>query len=637
MRFPRPLLAIVLALAGCVVLGTGTAQAAGAYTSVADATCTAGLNSGGVDADHTLYMPCGTSSVRIVTASGSSSTVAINSTVAHIAPSPHGEYLYAINETTAFRFHRTPTGSYARDTAFTFQLPSGWAAHGWRICGWGIATDAYGNVYLSNGGWCSGNPQAIIKYRADGTIITQFGDYGDASVGGVGSVPGGFRPNMGLAVTPDGSRIWVADENNQRVQFFQRQRDLTYAFAGMWSGEGTAWYGQVGAIYNVALDAWGYAYVTQTSTHQLWRLDPDGTNPLLVGTGPGVDHTLSVDALGRVYVGEWQRRLDRPAGQQAPATFPTLPAEPQPDVADPTLSGLTAPSETTSASVTLGITATDDIAVADMRLADESGDWGAWQPFQPSLDVNLSAGIGTKVISVEVRDTWGKESNVRSVTIVRKPVPDVTAPTLTVTTPATSTARVISLAISSSDAIGVTHLRIAGDDGNFGAWEAWHGGATTHVADLVAYGTHTFSVQVRDAAYNVSDTANVTVVFAAPPVVVVPIVPVVDTRSVVLGGGASLPVADRIAPVIRAMTVPSRSCSRSILLRIVAADAGGVRFVRVANEHGRYGRWHAYSPKLRQLLSPRAGRKLVTVQVRDRAGNISRAVSRRVLVRSCAH
>jgi hypothetical protein len=83
--------------------------------------------------------------------------------------------------------------------------------------------------------------------------------------------------------------------------------------------------------------------------------------------------------------------------------------------------------------------------------------------------------------------------------------------------------------------------------------------------------------------------------------------------------------------------VPSRSCSRAILLRIVAADAGGVRFVRVANEHGRYGRWHAYSPKLRQLLSPRAGRKLVTVQVRDRAGNISRAVSRRVLVRSCAH
>jgi hypothetical protein len=641
---PSPLRTILLALLALALVPVASASAAGTYSAVSDTTC-AGYDSGGADADHTLYMPCGSTKVRIVTASGSSRLVSINAPVAHIAPSPHGEYLYAINETTASRFNRTATGSYVRDTSFRFELPNGWAEHSYRICGWGIASDAYGNVYISNGGWCEGNPQLIIKYDANGSIITQFGDYGDATPGGVGSMPGAFRPNMGLAVTPDGSRIWVADENNQRVQFFQRQRDLTYAFAGMWSGEGTAWYGQVGAIYNVALDAWGSAYVTQTSTHQVWRLDPDGGHALLVAVGPGVDHTLSVDALGRVYVGEWQRRYDRPAADPVPGSFPVLPPEPQPDVADPVVSDLTAPSETTDASVTLRISASDDIAVADMRLADESGDWGAWRDFQSRIVVDLSAGIGTKAIYVQVRDTWGKESNVRLVTIARKPVPDVTAPTLTVTAPASSTARVVTLAISSSDAIGVTHLRIAGDDGNFGPWESWSGGATSRSADLGSYGTRTFSVQVRDASYNVSDTANVTIVFAPPPVVVVPTLPVVDPTSgqaadvappvVVGGGGVVRRTVDHRAPVIRALVVPTRSCSRIIILRLAARDASGVRLVRIANEDGRYGRWRAFSPRVRQVLSRRLGRKLVTVQVRDAAGTVSRAASRRVLVRRC--
>lgn len=42
---------------------------------------------------------------------------------------------------------------------------------------------------------------------------------------------------------------------------------------------------------------------------------------------------------------------------------------------------------------------------AEMRLRNESGDWGPWQPFQADLPWTLSAGAGEKTVQVELRSS----------------------------------------------------------------------------------------------------------------------------------------------------------------------------------------------------------------------------------------
>lgn len=76
-------------------------------------------------------------------------------------------------------------------------------------------------------------------------------------------------------------------------------------------------------------------------------------------------------------------------------------------------------SETTTAAVSLAITATDVLSgVGQMRFRNDAGTFSAWQPFQGSRSWNLtsnggSAGTGTRTVTVEVRDQAG---NVTSAT-----------------------------------------------------------------------------------------------------------------------------------------------------------------------------------------------------------------------------
>lgn len=61
---------------------------------------------------------------------------------------------------------------------------------------------------------------------------------------------------------------------------------------------------------------------------------------------------------------------------------------------------------------TVNITATDDIGVTQVRLANEDGSWGAWQVGKAAVQHNVSAGKGYKGVFVQVRDASGKESTV---------------------------------------------------------------------------------------------------------------------------------------------------------------------------------------------------------------------------------
>lgn len=654
-RSPRcsTLLGLVMAMAMLLV---PAAPAHANYAAGATTGC-GGYNFGGRDAAGNLYMPC-SGSVRIVGPDGRViRTAAINTAVHAISPSPDGAYLYANSPNGAFRLARGADGTYRRD-GFVFQAPAHYAVNGWKVCGWGIATDAYGKIYISNGGWCQGNPNEILKYAPDGKLITRFGDYGVATKwyacgttncvewNRKGSVPGLFQPAMGIAVTRDGNRVWVADQNNQRVQVFERNEDtVTYGYRTMWSGEGTAFDGQAGAVYGVAVDAWGHGYVAMTTARVIWRLAPDATAPVLVADWRHQlrrPHTLAVDGRGSVWVGEWGVKFDRTTA--TPGPVPVLPPEPKPDAAAPVVAKVTAPGETTAPTVAVSVDATDDIAVTHMRIADESGEWRAWEPFRSSFDHALSHGLGTKVLYVQVRDKVGRESNVQWATTMRRPVPDESDPVVRLAAPATSTTSTISLGIDASDDIGVTHVRFASEQGTFSDWQPWSSGSRTVTHELTAgLGPRIVAVQVRDAAFKVSGTAQATVVVALPPVpeqVPVP-APVAVPAPIVAAGGEAAVAApavarDSVAPRVRRLRISSRSCSRRIVVRIAASDDRKVAQVRFANEDGRFLRWRPYRATTVHFLSPRAGRKAVYVQLRDAAGNVSRSSVRRVLLTRCA-
>ncbi len=89
-----------------------------------------------------------------------------------------------------------------------------------------------------------------------------------------------------------------------------------------------------------------------------------------------------------------------------------LPPPPAPDTVAPTLTSITLPTTTANRTITVGITATDDQRVAQVRLANEDGNWGAWTDFSPTIQHQLSPGYSIKGVYVQVRDAAGNESRV---------------------------------------------------------------------------------------------------------------------------------------------------------------------------------------------------------------------------------
>ncbi len=82
------------------------------------------------------------------------------------------------------------------------------------------------------------------------------------------------------------------------------------------------------------------------------------------------------------------------------------------DALDPALTAVELPATSPTSTVTVRVTATDDVGVTQVRLANEDGTWGAWKAFTPEVQHELTAGNTFKVVYVQVRDAAGRESNV---------------------------------------------------------------------------------------------------------------------------------------------------------------------------------------------------------------------------------
>ncbi|MCW2962097.1 MAG: Ig-like surface protein [Thermoleophilia bacterium] len=577
-----------------------------------------------------------------------------------IAPSPDGAYLYlSQGGNTPVRLNRVgAVGSttYAKDATWKLQQFSVWNVK-WTPVGHAIATDGRGDIYVSNSSWWVNNTQnSVAKFAPDGTSITAFGDYGKEA--------GNWITNQDIAVSRDGRRVYVGencgksciytspDYQGSRVTRYDYVPGGKYRYSRVVSAQGPMdgnafprceSAGATHSAYTLAMDAWDNLYASSTTCGRIQKFatfaDPAKDKfieSIAVYTDPatadGIDgarnHYLASDWAGRIYADEWDRVLT-PTTIRIPQTpLPALAPLPLPDVTAPVLANVVTPATTTTRDVTVAITATDDQAVGEMRLANEDGAWGPWQPFATPVTHQLSANFAVKGIYVQVRDFGGNLSatvyrtlryEAAPVIIPGEPVQpappagvDVADPIITkVTVPALTATREINIGIEATDDVALRRVRFANEDGTWAAWEAF---ANSKPWTLSAGFTNkVVYVQVSDTSGRTSNVVTAKSKIAADAPVAPP-----------AGGGEGAPAApDTTAPVLVKVTLPKETTTQAVAVAIDATDAVGVAQVRFANEDGTWTAWQPFTNPKTWTLTAGYTPKLVYVQVRDAVGNES--------------
>ena len=154
----------------------------------------------------------------------------------------------------------------------------------------GIAADARGNIYLAD----TAN-HAIRIITASGIVGTIAGNVGAPESGDVDGLGSSARFNSpkGIAVTPDGSVLYVADSGNHKIKRIETWFGADPTNPDNWTvstiaGTGTAGKddgtGNVATFnepYGVTLDQAGNVYVTERSGNRVRRLQFKGGNPNL--------------------------------------------------------------------------------------------------------------------------------------------------------------------------------------------------------------------------------------------------------------------------------------------------------------------------------------------------------------------
>lgn len=494
-----------------------------------------------------------------------------------VAPAPDGSYVYVSGGGTypLRRFVRGLDGTYSQDNTYVAPTFTHWGDT-YRADGRQIATDGYGNLYVANGMWMNPAPHVVTKFSPTGRLLAKWGDFSNTWNTGT------FYSLSGIGVSRDGKHVYTSEVHNGRVQRFDQQADGSYRYATQWGNDvatdpyhvGLCMPTKFAAPYDLTVDGWGNVWVASTTCTYVQKFTADGI--FLFGsyvgnrgtTGPGILpngdqqrlHNIAADASGNLIAGETSTWLVHggalPAwppldGAPAPAPVPVpdpvptpgpvptpdpVPApdpQPAPDVSAPAIDAVLLPATTATRDIDVKVTAHDDVAVTQVRLATEDGNWKAWQAFTPTVRFTLTAGLGLRGVYVQVRDAAGRESNiVYRLTMLTgnepapapapDPVPDpapapdpapdpapapvdAAAPVLSnVVVPATSRTSAIDVAITATDDVGVTQVRMADDWGTWGPWQAY--APTMRFTLRAGIGYRGVYVQVRDAAGRESAT-----------------------------------------------------------------------------------------------------------------------------------
>jgi DNA-binding beta-propeller fold protein YncE len=179
----------------------------------------------------------------------------------------------------------------------------------------GLAVDRSGNLFVADT-WA----HRIEKLSSAGTYLAQWGRVTPRTgFTGLGTADGQFNFPRGVAFDPAGGNVWIADQNNHRIQLLT----TAGAWLATYGGFGSA-VGQFQFPRAITVGPNGDVYVADTGNHRIQKRDSSGAWSLVpVGTSLDTPAALAVDGSGTLFVADRTRVLRVEGGTATQIDPPT--------------------------------------------------------------------------------------------------------------------------------------------------------------------------------------------------------------------------------------------------------------------------------------------------------------------------